>query len=247
MPSYAEEFEESVRDYWRVRAGQRRRQEERGVVDVGGRAETTGGQQMKSLTQLVAQVFVDEGFPEESVRFEGSLDIPGYYRPTKAWDLLVVHEDILVAAVELKSIASSFGNNLNNRIEEGVGSAEDVRTAYREDLLGPTRPWLGYFFMIADEEKSQRPVGLRSRPVVPMDPIFSDASHRNKTVSYQRRAEIFCRRLVREQLYDAACFVVSAKGSEADVLQPADDMTFGRFVASIKGHARYVLELGQGA
>jgi hypothetical protein len=30
-----EEFEESVRDYWRVRAGQRRRQEERGVVDVG--------------------------------------------------------------------------------------------------------------------------------------------------------------------------------------------------------------------
>lgn len=178
--SYMEEFEESVRDYWRVRAGQRRRQEERGVVDVGGRAETTGGQQMKSLTQLVAQVFVDEGFTEESVRFQGALDLPGYYRPTKEWDLLVVHREIIVAAVELKSIASSFGNNLNNRIEEAVGSAEDVRTAYREELLGPTRPWLGYFFMIADEETSRRPTRPRGRLVLPIDPIFEGASYQKR-------------------------------------------------------------------
>ena len=68
-----------------------------------------------------------------------------------------------------------------------------------------------------------------------------------QTVSYQKRAEIFCRRLVREQLYDDACFVVSSKDPAAAVLQPARNMTFSRFVASIKGHARYVLELGEQA
>lgn len=81
--SYAKEFDEAVRDYWRVRAGQRRRQEERGEVDVGGRAEVTGGKQMLSLTKLVAQIFRDEGFPEDSIKFQGTLRLPGYYRPTK--------------------------------------------------------------------------------------------------------------------------------------------------------------------
>lgn len=234
--SYKREFEESVRDYWRVRAGQKRRQRERGVVDVGGRSETTGGQQMKSLTQLVAQVFVDEGLPKESVKFQGNLNLPGYYRPTKEWDLLVVYKGTLVAAVEFKSIASSFGNNMNNRIEEAIGSAEDIRTAYREQLLGPTKPWLGYFFMIADEEKSREPSKRGPRPALPMDPIFKNAS-------YQKRAEVFCRRLYLEELYDATCYAVSSKDSESEVQQQAPDMTFDRFVASIKGRVRHTLAL----
>lgn len=251
--SYSEEFEESVRDYWRIRAGQKSRQEQRGVVDIGSRTETTGGKHLLPLAQLIAQVFVDEGFPEESVRFEGILNLPGYYRPTKNWDLLVVHEDVLVAAIELKSIAGSYGNNLNNRIEEALGNAEDIRTAYREEILGPTRPWLGYFFLIADEEASQRPVQVQSQPVLPIDPIFGqpsdqetllgDSAYPKNTVSYQKRAEVFCRRLVREQLYNDACFVVSSKHPETAVRQPAPDMTFSRFVASIKGHSKYVLEL----
>src|SRR5918994_4278652 len=252
--SYTEEFEASVRDYWRIRAGQRSRQKERGVVDIGSRAETTGGKHLRPMAQLVAQIFVDEGFPEDSVRFEGVLNLPGYYRPTKEWDLLVVHKDVLVAAIELKSIAGSYGRNLNNRIEEALGSAEDIRTAYREEMLGATRPWIGYFFLIADEQESRRPVKIKSQPVLPIDPIYGqppdqetlsgDTPFPKNTVSYQKRAEVFCRRLIREQLYDDACFVVSSKSSEADIRQPADDMTFSRFVASIKGHARYVLELG---
>jgi hypothetical protein len=235
--SYVEEFEESVRDYWRVRADQRRLQEERGVVDIGSRSEATGGKQMESLTKLVAQVFLDEGLPKESVGFQkAALNVPGYYRRAKEWDLVVVHKGILVAAVELKSIASAYGNNLNNRVEEALGNAEDIRTAYRKELLGSTHPWLGYLFMIADEEESRRPPKREVRPVLPTDPLFKGAS-------YQQRAEIFCRRLVREQLYDDVCFVVSTKSTEATVLQPAEDMTFNRFVASIKGRARYILAL----
>jgi hypothetical protein len=243
-----EEFEEAVRDYWRVLAGQRRKQEERGVVDQGRRSESTGGKQMDSLANLIAQLFKDEGLPEESIRYKSQRNVPGYYRPTKDWDLLVVHKGMLVAAVELKSIASSFGKNMNNRIEEAIGIAEDVRTAYREGTFGTSKPWLGYLFVISDEEETRRPTQL-NKTSLPVDEVFlnEDArGWRDRGVSYQKRAETFCRRLVLEQLYDAACFVVSSRDPEAEVLQPADDMTFGRFAASIRGHARYVLELDEG-
>jgi hypothetical protein len=144
------------------------------------------------------------GLPVGRILFTGIGGNLGYYRPTKEWDLLVMHHEILVAAVELKSIASSFGNNMNNRIEEAVGSAEDIRTAYREQLLGPTKPWLGYFFMISDDEKSRRPTKQKARMELPVDTVFEAAS-------YQKRAEVFCRRLYLEELYDASCFTVSSK------------------------------------
>lgn len=231
---YSERFEEAIKDYWLVRTAQARRQADTGGTDAGSRGEVTGGKQMGALTKLVAEIFVDEGFPNESINFEKSLELPGYYRPTKQWDIVVMHGDTLAAAIELKSIASSFGNNLNNRIEEAVGSSEDFWTAFREGRFGATRPWLGYLFMIADDPKSSAPTRSRE-PLFPVDEAFRGAS-------YKRRAEIFCRRLVRERLYDAACFVVSSREAGSAISQPADDMTFSRFVASIRGHAKYVME-----
>ncbi|MDQ3509742.1 MAG: PaeR7I family type II restriction endonuclease [Actinomycetota bacterium] len=71
---------------------------------------------------------------------------------------------------------------------------------------------------------------------LPVDPVFEKAS-------YQKRAEVFCRRLYLEELYDAACFIVSSKEPDSEVSQPAPDMTFERFVASIKGRARYIFAL----
>jgi hypothetical protein len=51
--------------------------------------------------------------------------LPGYYRPSKEWDLVVVCENDLVAAIEVKSQVRSFGNNFNNRVEEALGNATD--------------------------------------------------------------------------------------------------------------------------
>lgn len=242
---YAREFEEAVRDYWRVLEGQGRSQVERGVVDYGRRAQATGGKQFDSLANLVAQLFRDEGFPEESIQFGRSATVPGYYRPTKAWDILVIHKETLVAAVELKSIASSFGNNLSNRAEEAVGLSTDLLTAYREGVFGMVKPWLGYLFLMADEDKVHRPSST-NRSRLPIDDEFlnpDSTSHRDSIVSYGNRAEIMCRRLVLEQLYDASCFVLSSKELESEVTQPSDDLSFRNFAASIRGHAKYVLSL----
>ena len=62
-----------------------------------------------------------------------SVELPGFFRPTKEWDIVVVSDNNLIAAIELKSqIGPSFGNNFNNRTEEALGTAMDIWTAYRE-------------------------------------------------------------------------------------------------------------------
>ena len=76
----------------------------------------------------------------------GVSTLPGYFRPTKNWDLLVIHQGVLIAAVELKSqVGPSFGNNFNNRSEEAIGSAIDFWTAFRDGAItGQQRPFLGW-------------------------------------------------------------------------------------------------------
>jgi hypothetical protein len=75
------------------------------------------------------------------------LELPGFFRPTKKWDMLVVHEGTLLAAMEFKSQRGpSFGNNLNNRSEESVGTGHDFATAFREGAFGSpaSKPWTGW-------------------------------------------------------------------------------------------------------
>ncbi len=192
--------------------------------------------QLAKLAELVAQIIVDEGFPRSSISYDSSLELPGYYRPEKKWDLLVVHEDTLAVAIKFESqVGPSFGNNFNNRTEEAVGSAQDLWTAYREGRFGDVRPWLGYVFLLEDAPRSSSPVGARE-PFFEIDPVFKDAS-------YKKRYEIFCRRLVRERLYDAACFVTSSESRGDPLTEPAPDLSFSRFAAEIKGRAKALLEI----
>ncbi len=122
--AYAEQFREAIENFWLVRARQ------------GVRA----GQHLDKLAELVGDIFVDEGFAEGNVLRRRQLELPGYYRSEKRWDLLVVYKNVLAAAIEFKSQVGSVGKNINNRAEEAVGSATDVWTAHREGRYGVVRP-----------------------------------------------------------------------------------------------------------
>jgi hypothetical protein len=233
---YSERFEKAVRNYWAVRTAQKRKQTDAGRADAGTRGAVTGGAHMGAMADLVAETFVEEGFPESSIRRGASLELPGYYRPEKKWDLLVVHEDALAAAIEFKSqVGPSFGNNFNNRVEEAVGSAQDLWTAYREGRFGDVRPWLGYLFLLEEAPASTRPVRVSDR-IFPVDPVF-------RGTSYRDRYELLCRRLIRERLYDAACFVTSSEDPSSPITEPAADLSFSRFAAEIRGRAKALLEI----
>ena len=79
------------------------------------------------------------GVPEACIYRNRRVQLPGWFRAEKQWDLIVKVKDELVAVLELKSqVGPSFGNNFNNRSEEAIGSATDVWVAYREERFGKT-------------------------------------------------------------------------------------------------------------
>lgn len=157
------DFEKAVLSCWSLREEAARQAKERGNTDPGLRAGVTGGGHLDPLanlvTNLVNSVLVDAGIPASDIHSDrGKLELPGYFRAEKKWDVVAVHKGELVAAIEFKSILGSFGNNLNNRTEEALGNATDILQAAESGLLGLQPPWLGYVFLMQDEPASRSPV-----------------------------------------------------------------------------------------
>ena len=94
-----------------------------GVRDYGNRTAVTGGKQLDGFVMLVTELLVECGLPDASVHTKKrDVVLPGYFRPAKEWDLVVVYQGNLMATVEFKSQVGSFGNNFNNRIEEALAA-----------------------------------------------------------------------------------------------------------------------------
>jgi hypothetical protein len=238
-------LQEAVQSYWNAREKNKEKQVQSGKIDAGTRGEVTGGTQMGALEVLVADTLCEAGLKRLDVRTRTALELPGYFRATKKWDLIVVSEGQLVLAMEFKSQAGkSIGNNVNNRSEEAVGSAKDIWTAFREGRFGNSpAPFLGYFFLLEDRDNVRTPVGNKE-PYFPVDPAFRGEAkgarkgeERYAGVSYGKRYELLCRRLVLERLYSSACFVMATNSRTTQITQPAEDLTFQRFAAALRGHA----------
>jgi hypothetical protein len=228
---------QAVAHYWLTRQQQQNRQQQGGRADQGSRSAVTGGAQMDGFIQLFTQIITETGLDPQNIHHRVALELPGYFRPTKEWDLLVVREGQLIAALETKSqVGPSFGNNFNNRTEEAIGSALDLWTAYREGAFNESaQPFLGYFFMLEDCPASQTPVRVRE-PHFKVFPEFVDSS-------YTMRYELFCRKLVRERHYSAAAFITSRNdsGSDGKYREPAPDLTLVALARALAAHiARHV-------
>jgi hypothetical protein len=240
-------LQDAIQSYWNARANNKQKQVESGRIDAGTRGEVTGGTQMGALEVLVADILCEAGLKRIDVRTRTALELPGYFRATKKWDLIVVSQGQLVLAMELKSQAGkSIGNNVNNRAEEAVGSAKDLWTAYREGRFGrgaPT-PFLGYLFLLEDRDGVKRPVANKE-PYFTVDPAFrgvempgrEDRAARHRGISYAQRYELLCRRLMLERIYSASCFLMATNAASTLISQPAQDLSFARFAAALRGHA----------
>jgi len=228
----AERSGRAVGHYWKTRAGQRVKQEQTGKADQGLRSAVTGGAQMDGFIDLFTELITDSGVAEQYVFRKKGIELPGFFRPTKKWDLLVVRDNMILVAIEAKSqVGPSFGNNFNNRTEEAVGSAVDLWTAYREGAyLTSPQPFLGYFFMLEDCIASNRPVKVKE-PHFKVFPEFADAS-------YLRRYELFCRKLLRERHYTAVAFTASTAsgGIRGQFSTPAEELSLERFARGLVAH-----------
>jgi len=193
----------------------------------------TSGKNMDGFVALVKAIVRANGLAQAQLHETRSvLTLPGYFRPTKLWDLLVINEGRLIAAFEFKSqVGPSFGNNFNNRAEEAIGTAHDFWTAFREGAFGSqTPPFLGWLMLLEDCEKSTAPVRENS----PHFPIFSEF----KDTSYAQRYDLLCHKLMQERLYTTACLLTSPRSAvKAGTFKTLNEQTsLRRFVSELAGH-----------
>lgn len=221
----------AIQGFWDARNRQQQKQIDGGKIDAGTRGAVTGGSQMGALEVLVSDILREAGLADISIKTRLGVELPGFFRPEKKWDLIVVAKSQLVCALEFKSqVGPSFGNNFNNRCEEALGNAVDIWTAFRDGrFLSSPRPFIGYFFLLEDCEKVHKPVRL-SQKHFKVDPAFEGTT-------YAQRYELLCRRLVLERHYDAACLTLSANTRPATISHPCDDLNFTRFVRELQAAA----------
>jgi hypothetical protein len=204
---------DAIKSFWRSRSKTDVTSQE------GGRGAVIGGKNLDDFMKLIKAVADHCRFPGNGVLTNGkqNLTIPGYYRPTKMWDALVIHEGRLIAAFELKSHIGSLGNNSNNRAEEAIGSGADFWVANRERAFSANNyvgkdaprliendirpPFLGYLMLLEDSPESTRPTKL-SEDHYKVFPEFEGSS-------YAKRYQVLCERLVTEKLYSSASLILS--------------------------------------
>src|SRR5229473_2608170 len=232
-PDLQKRLKRAIKHFWHTRETQPQKQGSKtGSRDAGLRTAVTGGRQMDGFISLVRDYLCTNGLPTAHVYCEKKIELPGWYRPEKKWDLLVVGDGRFVAGIKFKSQVGSFGNNYNNRTEEAIGSATDIWAAFREGAFKPSaRPWLGYMMLLEEAPASMRPVKARE----PHFMVFPELS----AAPYGPRYEILLTKLVRERLYDSACFLLSnARGGvKGDYREPATELTFEKFITSLLARA----------
>lgn len=196
----------AVQDFWQGRKSAHERNRKSARKDMGNRGAVTSGKTMDGFISMISDLVKQLGC--ERVRIctrKGENTLPGYFRATKSWDLLIFYGEILLAAIELKSHVGSIRNNFNNRVEESIGSSHDFWTAHNEHAFGNGKPpFLGWLMLVEDCAGSRKAPRQKS-PHFDIFGVF-------KEKSYIERYAAFCERAVFKRLYHSAALIVSTQG-----------------------------------
>lgn len=220
---YEKEISSAIQHFWSTREAQLKGQKK---FDQGSRGSVTGGKQLDGFIQVLVKVSKDLGVPEECLYIRGN-NLPGFFRPTKDWDFVIITPNKqLIAVVEFKSQVGSFGNNFNNRTEEALGSAVDLWTAFRENgFPQKQQPWLGYVILVEQSPKSTIQVRLQE-PHFKVRPEF-------ESTSYLDRYALLCQKLMQERHYSSTAMIWTNREMEFGC--PEDDISFDTFLLAFMG------------
>jgi hypothetical protein len=224
------QLSKAISYFWRTRAHQLNRQKTFSYYnEPAASAPVTSSERLKGFINLITELLLEAGVNKQYIYYKKDLEIPGFFRPYKEWDLLVIKDYRLILALQVKfHVGLTFGNLFNTRIEEAVGVAQDFWIAYREGSYGKTvKPWLGYILLLEDCPATRAQNRVKE-PHFKVSPEFMNAS-------FVKRYELFCRRLVSEGFYTAAVYILSDKreGLRGHYTEPAEDLSFDMFVQSL--------------
>ncbi len=220
---YQKDLSRAIQHFWKMRETQFDKQKK---LDQGLRGSVTGAKQLDGFIQLLVHVSKDLGVPEECIYVKGN-SLPGFFRPTKEWDFLIINpKNQLVAVVELKSQVGSFGNNFNNRTEEAIGSAVDFWTAFRENSFPQKQqPWLGFVILVEQTSKSTSKVRLQEQ--------HFEARAEFQNTSYLDRYALLCQKLMQERHYSSTAIIWT--DHQMNFGYPSEEISFDTFLLSFMG------------
>lgn len=232
IPSEAEiseEIKHGLKHFWKVR--------EDGVLH---------GKTMNAFEQIIKKLLIQNGISEDHIVSGTKARLPGFFRVSKNWDIVVYKpledgRNLLLAAVEMKSMFGSVGNNLNNRSEEAIGSAFDLQQAnIRLHLSGSEntfgRPFVGYIFVLGEHEDNKN--GSRiTIPLFEADEVFTTQDGNGDIIpeSYETRIEVLVNRLVESELYTTGTFIIANADDHGKYIEPSHELGFYQFVAKMLG------------
>lgn len=223
----------AVMAFWGSREQARQKQLEGGTTDPRKRSGVTSVSNMDGFIDLVIELVRANGLADAAIYRRGALlTLPGHFRPTRPWDLLVMNRGRLVAAIGLKSQAGpSIGRTFNQRIEEVIGRAHDVWATYGKGAFGQQpQPFVGCLMLVEDAPQSRAAVRVQS-PHFPVSPELQGAS-------YLQRYDVLCQRLVKEQLYTTAAVIASTRTAvtTGEYSELSAMTSLKTFVTSLAGH-----------
>ena len=220
--SYKEQIAGAVASFWQTKQDQLK-----ASGDTTNRGAVVGGKQLDAFASLIKDIAIEYGVPEECIYISNNY-LPGYFRSSKDWDLLIISPNKkLIAAIELKSQIGSYGNNFNNRTEEALGSAVDLWTAYREKQFpDQAAPWVGYLTVVGKDAGSTSAV-RNNELHFSVRPEFKEAT-------YLDRYRILCQKLILERHYSMAALLCTSGPEHFESL--SDDTSIEKFISSFIGH-----------
>lgn len=196
----------------------------RGKAQEGTRSQVTGGKHLRGVNQLVVDEIRSTGATDLQLKFDRGAVLAGWYRNSKAWDLLVIQHGVPILAVEYKSMSGSEGKNLNNRADEVFGIAEDARQAEERGILPPNLR-RAYIFLMEVTPAVTYPVG-NGNPYGNPDSIFDQTS-------YLQRMAIMCERLRDTGLYHLV-WAVGVIREPIGFMEPSANVGWDRFAADLR-------------
>jgi len=206
--NYDKDIEHAVKTFWAVRDGGK------GVL---------AGKTLHAFLEIIKRVVKENGLPDAEVHTgKNTSQLPGFFRPHKSWDAVVINNGELVAAIEFKSQVGSIGNNFNNRSEEVLGSAIDLKNAVEEDAFGDdANIFAGYIIVVEKSALTAVTPKIQMKYFPVMEGFLLDETQREKEykkggkgvypslrgISYLHRYDVMCKRLMLKKLYTAAALV----------------------------------------
>lgn len=230
--NYEERVRQAVRSFWEERQKSVGKQ----ALPQSVAQETSGpaprDKNLDAFRHMIVDVVRYCGPKGSEVRFgDNMFPLPGTFRETNYWDMVILCRNRLLAAIELNSLCGpSFSANADQCCEKAIASGYEFRAAQGAALFGlGVSPFLGYFLLVEDAEGSRQPVSARS-PHFPTDKRFHSSSH-------QQRMKILCERMMELQLYSCASVLVAPNeqkfGQSSDL---SNQTSFRSLLTRLAGH-----------